>query len=111
MAFRPEKLTIKSQEALQHAQGLAADHGNPEVSPLHLLAVLLEETGGVVGTILGRIGTNRGQLTQIVQSEMGHLPKISGGNEPRLDRTLSAVLADAKQQADTMKDDFVSTEH
>jgi len=111
MAFRMDKLTIKAQEAVQRAQALAMDRGHAEVSPLHLLTGLLDETGGVVGTILDRIGANRGQLTQIVQSELGHLPRVSGGTEPRVEKTLMAVLEDAKQQADTMKDDFVSTEH
>jgi len=111
MAFRMDKLTIKAQESLQRAQALAADRGNAEVRPLHLLAALLDESGGVIGTILDRIGANRGQMTQIVQSELAHLPKVSGGAEPHVDKSLMAVLEDAKKQADTMKDDFVSTEH
>ncbi|MCE9547071.1 MAG: ATP-dependent chaperone ClpB [Planctomycetia bacterium] len=111
MSFRFDKLTIKSQEALQRAQGLAADRGNAEVGPLHLLAALLEDAGGVIGAILGRIGANRDQLVQMVQSELGHLPKVSGGSEPRVDKKLQDVLEDARKQADTMKDDFISIEH
>lgn len=111
MAFRMDKLTIKAQEALQRAQAMATDRGHAEVKPLHLLAALLDESGGVVGTIFDRIGTNRGQLMQIVQSELAHLPKVSGGTESHVDKTLLAALEDAKKQADTMKDDFVSTEH
>ena len=111
MAFRMDKLTIKAQEAVQRAQSLAMDRGHAEVRPLHLLAALLDESGGVTGTILDRIGANRGQLTQIVQRELGHLPRVSGGAEPHVDKTLMQALDDAKQQADAMKDDFVSTEH
>ena len=48
MAFRFDKLTIKAQEAVQHAQELAADAGNPQIEPLHLLAALIVQQEGIV---------------------------------------------------------------
>ncbi|MCL4193592.1 MAG: hypothetical protein KJZ87_17780, partial [Thermoguttaceae bacterium] len=77
MAFRFDKLTIKAQEALQAAQSLAADRGHPEIDPIHLLAALLAESEGAVRPILERIGVNRAQLERIVQSELGHFPRVS----------------------------------
>ena len=60
MAFRFDKFTLKAQEAVQRAQDLAADRGNPQIDPLHLLAALLGENEGVVKPILDKIGVNRG---------------------------------------------------
>ena len=65
MAFRFDKLTIKAQEAVQRAQELAADRGNSQIEPLHLLAGLLSETEGVIRPVLEKIGANRGQLDKI----------------------------------------------
>ncbi len=59
MAVRFDKFTIKAQEALQRAQNLAADHGNPQIEAIHLLAALVAETEGVVRPILDKIGANR----------------------------------------------------
>ncbi|QEG34806.1 ATP-dependent chaperone ClpB [Bythopirellula goksoeyrii] len=111
MAFRFDKLTIKAQEAVQRAQELAADAGNPQLEPIHLLAALLEEQDGVVRPLLDRIGANQGQLKKIVDAELGHLPKASGGSPPQLSTVASKILDAAQSQAKTMQDEFVSTEH
>ena len=111
MAFRLDKLTIKAQEAVQQAQEIAADAGNPQIDPLHLLAGLLAESEGVVRPLLDMIGVNRPQLDKIVKAELGHFPKVSGGATPAPSQALMQVLEAAQREADTMKDDFVSTEH
>ncbi len=111
MTFRFEKLTTKAQEAVQQAQSLAQQKGHPEIDTLHLLAALLQETDGIVAPLIEKIGADRGQLLTTVTSEMDRLPKVSGDTEPRLSRELSQVLQTATSEADTMKDDFVSTEH
>ncbi|QDT68128.1 Chaperonin protein ClpB [Planctomycetes bacterium MalM25] len=111
MPFRFDKLTHKAQEAVQHAQELAAEQGAPQVEPLHLLAALLAEHEGVVRPVLEKTGANVGQLGQIVESELGHLPKSSGGAQPQASRDLMAVLDKAQDESGAMKDDFTSTEH
>ncbi len=111
MAIRFDKFTIKAQEALQRAQSLAADRGNPQIEALHLLAALVAESEGVVQPILEKIGANRGQLDKIIDAELSHLPQASGGAMPQLGDSAEKVLEAAQKQADTMKDDFVSTEH
>jgi ATP-dependent Clp protease ATP-binding subunit ClpB len=111
MAFRMDKLTVKAQEAVQRAQSLAADRGNPQIEALHLLRALADESEGVVRPILEKIGTNRSQLDKIVDAELGHLPKVSGGAAPPVGESLMKVLDAAQKQAEAMKDDFVSTEH
>ncbi|MBN2023282.1 MAG: ATP-dependent chaperone ClpB [Pirellulales bacterium] len=111
MPFRLDKLTLKAQEALAAAQELAAQRGNPEIDPVHLLAALLAEKDGVVGPVLDKIGVNRAQLEQVVRSELGHLPRTSGGSPPGAGSALRGVLDAAAAQAADMRDEFVSTEH
>jgi len=111
MTFPLDKLTIKAQEALGRAQAMAADRGNPEIDPLHLLAALLAEKEGVVDPVLGKIGADVAQLSRIVGDELNHFPKTSGGAQPQVNRALGQVLDAALATAREMKDEFVSTEH
>ena len=111
MAFRFDKLTIKAQEVVAAAQALASDRGHAQIEPLHLLSAMLNQSEGIIGPLLDRIGVNRGQLDKIVESELGHLPKVSGGAPPQLSQETTRVLEAAQREADAMKDEFVSTEH
>ena len=111
MTFQFDKLTIKAQEAVAKAQSLAAEHGNPEIDTIHLLATLCEETDGIVWPLLDRIGVQSGQLSNMIHSELDKLPKMSGGSTPPASKELAAVFNGAASQASEMKDDFVSTEH
>jgi len=111
MAFRFDKLTLKAQEAVQRAQELAADAGNPQIESLHLLAALLDEDQGVVRPVLDAVGVNVKQLRQMVQAELSHMPKTSGGAPPQVGSELSKVLDASAETAQEMKDEFVSTEH
>ncbi len=111
MPFRFDKLTIKAQEAVQRAQSLAADRGCPQIDPLHLLAGLLSEEEGIVGPVLDKIGANRKQLERTVEGELNHLPKVSGGAPPQPSPVVMQVFEAASREAETMKDEFVSTEH
>ncbi|MEM8943755.1 MAG: ATP-dependent chaperone ClpB [Planctomycetota bacterium] len=111
MALRFDKLTIKAQEALRQGQELAADAGNPQIEPLHLLAALLAEQDGIVRPLFERIGVNQAQLQQIVTAELGHLPQSNSGTPPQLGSDLTKVLEAAQDEAETMQDEFVSTEH
>ncbi|NQU23101.1 MAG: ATP-dependent chaperone ClpB, partial [Candidatus Nealsonbacteria bacterium] len=111
MPPRFDKLTIKAQEAIAAAQAAAGEQGHAQIDPLHLLAALLHESDGMVDAIIQRIGANRGQLDQIVESELGHIPKVTGGGPSQGSPELQQVLEAAQREADTMKDEFISTEH
>jgi ATP-dependent Clp protease ATP-binding subunit ClpB len=111
MAFRFDKLTIKAQEAVARAQSLAADRGNPEMDPLHLLASLLEEQDGIVKPLLDKMGVNTRQLAGIVKSEVDRFPSASGGSNPSPNQALRKVLDASADEAARMKDEFVSVEH
>ena len=111
MAFRFDKLTVKSQEAVAAAQSLAQSEGHAELDSLHLLSALLEDNEGVVVPLLKKMGANIEQLRAMCQSELGRLPKVSGGRAPGVNPPLNSALEAAAKAADEMKDEFVSTEH
>jgi ATP-dependent Clp protease ATP-binding subunit ClpB len=112
MAIKWDKLTVKSQEALQGAQGMAAENGNPEVQPMHLLAALLEDKEGVVLPVLEKIGVGVQQLLAGVNAAIAKLPKVQGASQqPGIGAALTKVLDQAFKEADNFKDDYVSTEH
>ena len=111
MAFRFDKFTIKAQEAVQRAVDLAADWGNPQVTPVHLLQALVAEHEGIVRPLLEKIGVDRGHLERVVEAELSHLPKVSGGAQPQPDQELMKVFEQAAKEAEGMKDEFVSTDH
>jgi ATP-dependent Clp protease ATP-binding subunit ClpB len=111
MAFRFDKFTIKAQEAVQRAQELAADRGNPQMDPVHLLAALVAESEGVVQPLLAKLGANRDQLRRTIDGELNQFSKISGGSPPQPAPDLIKVFETAHDIAETMKDEFVSTEH
>jgi ATP-dependent Clp protease ATP-binding subunit ClpB len=111
MAFKWEKLTVKSQEAVQAAASNAAENGNPEVLPLHLLAALLVDREGVVLPVLEGAGVRAQELLAGVNAAISKLPKVSGGTQPGMSPSLTMVLDRAAKEAEGFKDDFVSTEH
>jgi ATP-dependent Clp protease ATP-binding subunit ClpB len=105
-------LTVKSQQAIQAAASLAAENGNPEVLPMHLLAALLEDREGVVLPVLEGAGVRVQQLLAGANAAISKLPKVSGSNaQPAMAASLQKVLDRASKEADSFKDDFISTEH
>jgi len=80
--MQPDKFTIKSQEALQAAQRLADERRNPQTTPEHLLAVLLEQDGGVVAPVLRKLGVEPGAVRLALGPALDALPTLSGSAEP-----------------------------
>src|SRR3984885_15210782 len=111
MAIKWDRLTVKSQEAVQAAGGYAAENGNPEVLPLHLMAALLEDREGVVIPVLEKVGVPVEQLLSGVNSGIAKLPKVQGGGQPGMGAAMQKVLEQAFKEAENFKDEYVSTEH
>jgi ATP-dependent Clp protease ATP-binding subunit ClpB len=112
MAIRWDKFTIKAQEAIQQASELAGQNGNPEVLPLHLLAAMLQDSEGIVVPVLAKLGVNPTSLQSQVMERIDRLPKVSGASaQPQLSAAMSKLLDRAFKEADTFKDEYVSTEH
>ncbi|HXF14234.1 MAG TPA: ATP-dependent chaperone ClpB [Terriglobales bacterium] len=112
MAIRWDKFTLKAQEAVQRANELASEHGNPEVLPVHLLAALLEDKEGIVPPIMEKIGIGPQSVLSDLYQQMDRLPKISGAAaQATLSQAANQLLDRAFKEADTFKDEYVSTEH
>ena len=113
--MQPDRFTIKSQEALQAAQRLADERRNPQTTPEHLLAVLLEQDGGVVAPVLRKLGAEPAAVRQALAPRLDALPKLSGGPataEPAGGSTeLVQILRTAESEMRELNDEYVSTEH
>ena len=110
MAFRFEKLTMKSQEAFQKAQEVAKAHGHQRLEPMHLLVALLDPEQAVVRSLLSQLGANPGQILKAAEAGLEAFPKVSGG-ELKMSGDLNQVLDAAQEEADRLKDDYVTVEH
>ncbi|MFT5301480.1 MAG: ATP-dependent Clp protease ATP-binding subunit ClpB, partial [Mariniblastus sp.] len=111
MSFRYEKLTTKAQEAIANAQVMAGGKGHAEIAPIHLLASLLGESDGIVRPLLEKSGVPIDQLSNIVDSEIDRLPTSTGGSQASPSRELQSVFETASEVANSMQDEFISTEH
>ncbi len=112
MAIRLDKLTVKAQEALQAAYGIAADAGQQMIEPEHLLAALLEQEEGIVGPVLRKVGADPAPIAVEVAEAIASLPKVSGaGLQVGVGPRLNTVLEQAFRAAEKRKDAYVSTEH
>jgi len=109
-----DRFTIKAAEAIQGAQQRAQALGNPEVTPLHLLAALVSPevggNGGIVVPLLEKAGASVGQIRSMTESELARLPKQTGGSLAA-HRSFMDVLNAAEREATRMKDQYISVEH
>src|SRR5215469_8929989 len=112
MAIRWDKFTLKAQQAIERANAVASEHGNPEIVPLHLLAALVEDREGIVPPVLEKIGIGpEGVLAEIYRA-IEQLPKLSGAAaQASLSQAANQLLDRAFKEADSFKDEYVSTEH
>jgi ATP-dependent Clp protease ATP-binding subunit ClpB len=109
--LRFEKMTVKAQEAVQSAQEIAAAHENQQVEPVHLLAALVAQDGGVVPPLVTKLGIRPEALSQEIEREMSYLPKVQGFGQQHMGAALNRVLERAFKEAEKFKDEYVSTEH
>ena len=108
--MRFDRFTIRGQEAVQEAIGVAEKNQNQQVEPEHLLASMLEQKEGVVKPILGKVGANAAVIAGEVAAAIEKFPKVSGGQQYFSTRT-NAVFQEAQKIAEKMQDEYVSTEH
>ncbi len=114
MAIRWDKFTVKAQEAIQRANELASEYGNPELAPLHLLYALVDDKEGIVAPVLEKIGIGPQSVLSDLDKEIRKLPKVSGSGgaqQPAMSSQINHVLEKSFKEADTFKDEYVSTEH
>ncbi len=113
MAIRWDKFTVKAQEAVQRANDLASENGNPELLPLHLLAALMEDKEGIVLPVLEKLGVGPQTVRSEIYREIERLPKVSGegATQATMSPALNQLLERAFKEAANFKDEYVSTEH
>src|SRR5450432_4040620 len=109
--MRMDRLTSKSQEALQSAAAKATRRGNPEVIPEHILVAILEQDGGVGAALVQRAGADPSALAKDLSARIEGLPQVSGGSEPSFGRRTVPFLSHAEDEAKRLKDEYVSVEH
>ena len=106
-----EQYTKKTVEALNTAQGMAAENQNAYVTPEHLLYALVDDDGGLTGTLLGRMGVDCDGVLAELDGIIEKLPKVSGGGDIYASRETAEVLTLAEKTAANLKDSYVSVEH
>jgi ATP-dependent Clp protease ATP-binding subunit ClpB len=107
-----EQFTLKAQEALRDAAAIAQKNDHGSIEPEHLLSALLEQEGGVVSSILERLGADRGRLDRGLQDLLSHLPKAYGeATQVYFSPALQKVVAKAEGESKAMKDEYVASEH
>ena len=107
-----DKLTIRSQAALQEAQQQAAARHHQTIEPEHVLFGLLSDPEGIVLPLLHAAGANPGQLRSRVADALDRMPKVyTHGDEVRISAATGRVLETAAREAEALTDEFVSTEH
>ena len=111
----PSHLTQKSQEALHDAQTKALRYGHTEVDGEHLLLALLDQPEGIVPRLLAQAAADPDRLRKNLEAELERRPRVSGpGVAPgqiNISQRLSRALVNAQQEADRLKDEYVSVEH
>ena len=111
----PNRLTLKTQEALHDAQTKALRYGHTEVDSEHLLLALMDQPDGLVPRLLARADVDTGALRVAVEHALERRPSVSGpgadGGQISMTRALSRVLDAAEREAERLKDEYVSVEH
>jgi ATP-dependent Clp protease ATP-binding subunit ClpB len=107
-----DKLTEKCREALQAAGTLAENWTNPELEPEHLAVALLDQADGTAGPLLQAVGADPARIKQDFSRELARFPRVEGdAAQVGLSRRTQKILKTAQQEADHLKDEYLSTEH
>lgn len=108
-----DKLTIKAQEAMGKMQDIASEYGHQQLEPEHLFLALLGQEGGVVPSILAKLGANIGALVSELRSSLEKMPRVEGAGlgQVYLSQNLNRLFDQAFKEAEGLKDEYVSNEH
>ena len=111
MAARFAKFTVKAQEAVQAAQSIADQLSHQAVEPEHLLLALIQQQEGVVSPLLAKLGAPADAIRRQVEAELAKAPKVRGAAGAYGTPRLRAIFERAHQEAERLRDEYVSTEH
>jgi len=111
MVWDPNRLTAKAAEALAQAQRDALGHGHQQITPSHLLVALIRQPEGVVGRLFAKLGTDTAALLSDLDRDVQSVPRVSGAVQQYPSPELGAMLEKGAEEAERLKDEYVSTEH
>ncbi len=108
-----DRFTTKAQEAMREAQEKATEYKHSEITESHLLLALLEQEDGVIPSLFQRMGVPEGQVRREVQKKLDSRPQVSGqvSSEVYLSRQLKLIFDGAREEAQELGDEYISTEH
>ena len=107
-----DKFTQKAIETIQTAQSMAQENGNQYLTPEHLLYALIDQDGGLIGSLLGRMGVDCDTVLAELDTVISQMPKVSGGSgDVYASPETGKVLAFAERTAKNMNDEYLSVEH
>ena len=111
MTLDPKRWTIKTGEAVSTAMQKAAVNGNPELTADHLMSAIAGQTDTIVPALLAKLGVAATMLRDRADEAVAKMPRADGGGEPRMNRELANVFAQADNTRRDLKDDYLSVEH
>ena len=106
-----DRLTVKATDAIGGAAQESRRREHPQIEGVHLLQALLEQEGGIVLPILQKLGTDPALIRERTLEALNARARVTGGSDPRLSRDLTKALDVAEEEARTLGDEYVSTEH
>jgi len=111
MAIDPKRWTTRTQEVIAASGDLARDNGNPEVTPDHVMVAVMSQTDTIVPPLVKKLGMAPGMLRDRAEEVVRKLPRVQGGDVPRMNRELSNVLENADKARKELRDEYLSVEH
>ncbi|MCS7212071.1 MAG: AAA family ATPase, partial [Chloroherpetonaceae bacterium] len=113
MNFNPNKFTLRAQEAFQDAAEKASQNQHQQIEPEHLLWALLSKRENIVFQLCEKMGVQTEMLLSILEREIDRFPKVTGASVSGqyLSQNLAKILDSAASIADSMKDEFIGSEH
>ena len=106
-----QNFTQKTLEAIQTAQSMAEENHNSYIMPEHLLYALIDQDGGLIPSLLGKMGVDCNSVLSELDTEIARLPKVGGDAQVYLSQEVNRVIAAAEKAAKSMGDEYLSVEH
>ncbi len=106
-----QNFTQKTLEAVQTAQSMAQENHNNYITPEHLLYALIDQDGGLIPSLLGKMGVDCNAVLSELDTEISRLPKVSGDTQIYLSQEADRIISAAEKAAKSMGDEYLSVEH
>jgi ATP-dependent Clp protease ATP-binding subunit ClpB len=111
MSINPERWTLRTQEAIANGIDQARTNHNPEVTPEHVLAAILDQEDGIAQPLLAKVGVEPAIVRSRIADTLARLPRAEGGSEPGLNRAMHDAINAADATRAEMTDEYLSVEH